>query len=415
MLLNTCIFTASDLNIEANQGQNSIISGNTSLATTENGYYTNKTAIFASGTEEKPTELTLTAKNGGKLVIDDEISGNNYKIKVTGDKTGVVYLNNNIRAFKDKNFSIMYDINPTKLDNTLHPADITLENTNLVLGRRASVLDGHNLTLNSGALSLANGIIDTSSLNSLTVTGNTNIYTDVDLANSQMDRLEAKTYGKHTGNLNVAGMNLLSDAKLDKTEIYFADKGLKGNVTTTVSDVAYTPIYKYNVKYDNRNDGGYFVFDRLATGGGTSPSTNPSTAFNPAILASPVAAQAGATATMNHTFNYAFQNADNFMNIPYLDKIAIKNSQKYALAVTEGSNTGNFSPLYTNADSSSIWVKPYASFENIPLKNGPKVSSISYGTLVGYDTNLVSMKKKAGIGYGQDILVITDHLNVIAE
>ena len=46
----------------------------------------------------------------------------------------------------------------------------------------------------------------------------------------------------------------------------------------------------------------------------------------------------------------------------------------------------------TKEPTAGFWVKPYASFENIPLKNGPKVSNINYGTLVGYDSALTSIK-----------------------
>ena len=111
-------------------------------------------------------------------------------------------------------------------------------------------------------------------------------------------------------------------------------------------------------------------------------------------MASPVAAQAGASATMNQTFNYAFQNADNFMNIPYLERVSMKMKNRYALSPTgDATDVGSFSPIFSKQDSSSVWVKPYASFENIPLKNGPKVSNTTYGTLVGFDSALTPMKR----------------------
>lgn len=420
------ILSSNDLNIEANQGKNSIISGNTTVyniwpynESGETYNAVNKTAIFTYGTAEKPTVLSLTAKTGGKLVIDDEISGNNYKIKVTGDKTGIVYLNNNIRAYNkneedwkfitgygrressekdDKYGSYNEWLDSNIISDTSIPADITLENTNLVLGRSASVLDGHNLTLNSGALSLANGEIGMSALNSLTVTGNTNFFADVDLANSQMDRISAKTYGKHTGNLNVSGMNLLSDAKTDKTEIYFAENGLKDNVTTTVSEVAYTPIYKYSVKYDNRNDGGYFVFNRSVTGGGSNGG-NPSEAFNPSVLSTPIAGVAASQATVNETFKYVFEHADAFTKLPEQVRQAKINANKYALSTDFNHNLGSLCPEHNNKAG---WFKPYVTFEKIDLKNGPKVNATTYGSLAGFDTDFFEHKNgwhSVGTGY----------------
>ena len=70
------------------------------------------------------------------------------------------------------------------------------------------------------------------------------------------------------------------------------------------------------------------------------------------------------------------------MNIPSLDRLSIINNNKYAL------NTTNFSPLLTPHSHNGFWVKPYASFESIPLNNGPTVSNINYGTLIGYDSDI---------------------------
>ena len=87
-----------------------------------------------------------------------------------------------------------------------------------------------------------------------------------------------------------------------------------------------------------------------------------------------------------NTFQYAFQHLDNFMNLPSMDRIAIKNQNRYALTSTPES--GLFSPIYTEGLGSSYWIKPYVSFESIPLNNGPKVNNINYGTLIGYDGKL---------------------------
>ncbi len=328
-------------------------------------------------------------------ITDYSYGKKNYKVVISGDETGVVQLNNDIKAIRQQNVAQTAD-----LDEEPVSADIYLSGTQLHLGARDNVLDGNNLIWGSGILNMINNQVGTAALNNFVLAGNTNLVVDVDLANKSMDRITAnKYYLNPEAKINVAGMNLLSDAKDGKAEIQFANDALKNNITTSVKE-AYTPIYKYTIDY--RQDDGKFLFNQAGceTGSGNNngtatptPPKNPSTIFNPAVLATPVAAQAGATATMNHTFNYAFQNADNFMNIPYLERIAIKDSNKYALAVTDGVNSGKFSPLYNETDSSSVWVKPYASFESIPLKNGPKVSSNSYGTLVGYDTKLIPMKK----------------------
>ena len=433
------IWSNRDLNIVADNGE-SVFSGNY----VQNGDKKDPQAIFVTNmienkylgyshskwfyqNEPHKTAVTLNSINNGKIIFNDKITGettktpvnkyyetwDSYKphyldedgnetdtptevsvtpeLKITGDSSSVVQLNNNIENM-----------------------DISLSGTNLHLGARDNVLDGNNLDLQSGTLSMVNNQVGVASLNNVTLSGNTNFVADVDLANEQMDRITATNYGTHQGNLNVVGMNLLSDSTKDVTEIYFAQPGLKNNVVngmpktgeynlpSTAQTTFYTPIYKYNAIYDNRDDGGYFMFakgDKILTpngNGGTTvtPTGNPSDAYNPAVLAPSVASQAGANATMNQTFNYAFQNSDNFMTIPYLERVAIKTANRYALSPTgDATDVGTFSPLFNaQNETSSAWVKPYASFENIPLKNGPKVSNITYGTLVGFDTPIKSIR-----------------------
>ena len=431
------IWSNRDLNIVANNGE-SIFSGNY----VQNGDKKDQQAIFVTNMIEKKdlgynsehsnhfyqmephkTTLTLNSINNGKIIFNDKITGETTKtpinkyyyewnqqyvdddynntdtptevtltpeLKITGDSSSIVQLNNNIENL-----------------------DISLSGTNLHLGARDNVLDGNNIDLQSGTLSMVNNQVGVAALNNVTLSGNTNFVADVDLANEQMDRITANTYGTHNGNLNVVGMNLLSDSTKDVTEIYFAQPGLKNNVVngmpktgeynlpSSAQTTFYTPIYKYNAIYDNRDDGGYFIFDRVSAG---NNSGNASDNFNPAVLAPSVASQAGANATMNQTFNYAFQNSDNFMTIPYLERVAIKTSNRYALSPTgDATDVGTFSPLFNAKNqTSSAWVKPYASFENIPLKNGPKVSNITYGTLVGFDTPIKSIKHgwdRAWTGY----------------
>ena len=326
--------------------------------------------------------LNFTMKNNGKIYMADNIDGT-----VTKDSDGKITDTYNVNIKGDNiNNTTFYML------NDIRNANVTFDNT----------------TINA-----INNQTHVYNFNSLTVNSDTNFVADVDLANEQMDRITANTYGTHNGNLNVVGMNLLSDSTKDVTEIYFAQPGLKDNVVngmpktgeynlpSTAQTTFYTPIYKYNAIYDNRDDGGYFVFDRVSAG---NNSGNASDNFNPAVLAPSVASQAGANATMNQTFNYAFQNSDNFMTIPYLERVAIKTSNRYALSPTgDATDVGTFSPLFnTMNETSSAWVKPYASFENIPLKNGPKVSNITYGTLVGFDTPIKSIKHgwdRAWTGY----------------
>lgn len=412
------IYTTKDLLLEATDGYTSIISGNY----VEDGNGKRPEAIFMAGADE--SALVISAVKNGKFIIDDQINGyDGYAVAFTGDETGVVYLNNDIKASMDirpQSLQIR-DINPEEKYRK-YRANVSLSNITLHLGRD-TVLNNNNLTLNSGTLSMVNNQTGVSSLNNLTLKGDTNFVADVDLAKGEMDRFEAGYYGEllgtrsrdigngnHYGNLHVTGLNMLSDAPegQDITEIYFAQIGLKDNVVNGVNQTptgyqtkAYTPIYQYNVMYDNREDAGYFLFtkgDKIFVpdgNGGTTvkptPGGNASDAFNPSVLASPVAAQAGAYAAQNAAFSYAFQHADSFMPLPANQRFALRNANKYAINETPHFDT-RLNDLYDKA----IWVRPYTSFESIPLKNGPKVDTITYGTLVGGDSQIKELRNGWG-------------------
>lgn len=53
-----------------------------------------------------------------------------------------------------------------------------------------------------------------------------------------------------------------------------------------------------------------------------------------------------------------------------------------------------FSPLLLKSEKGGIWVRPYSAFENIPLRNGPTVKIISYGSLVGIDSDAKDLKNQ---------------------
>ena len=358
--------------IYSNVNLNILADGKTSVY---QGNYTEKNGVKDDNAIYMDNQATLNfnMKNNGKIYMADNIDG---AIDVDFDDNSLSTYNVNIKG-DDINNTTFYML------NDIRNANVTFDNT----------------TINT-----INNQVHVYNFNSLAVASDTNFVADVDLANAQMDRITANSYGAHQGNLNVVGMNLLSDAKDPITEIYFAEQGLKNNVINGVSKAGeynlpngaqttfYTPIYKYSATYDNRNDGGYFVFDRISAG---NSSGNPSDNYNPAVLSPSVASQSGAYSTMNQTFNYAFQNSDNFMAIPYLERVAMRSANMYAMTPTgDATDVGTFSPLFdAKNETYSAWVKPYVSFENIPLKNGPKVSNISYGSLIGFDTPLKSVSR----------------------
>lgn len=406
------IYSTSNIKIEANNGGSSLISGNYTIS---GGQRDDNAIYMASNTtvdydyqydeendvyydveyyENKTSNLILDANTNGIIQIDDKISGDkgggiivearnadtyettteiikendeNYKVVFQGDTTGRIILNNNVE----------------------NEADTHLDTTTLTLGKRDDVLQGNHMTFHSGTFDMVNGNIGNTDFKTFKLLGDTNATADVDLYNVKMDRITAESYDyiSKNANLNVNMLNLLNDAKEDKTVILYADKEFANNVKYTGKNpVAYSPIWKYDVSYDVHDDDlGYFTFLRGASGDYNS--------YNPSVLPAPVATQAGAYTTQMQAFEYAFKHSDAFMALPSPMRMAIINGDRYASAgVTDVTDNGIFSPLVTGLDISGFWIKPYTTFENVPLKNGPKVSNISYGTLVGYDSNLKHLR-----------------------
>lgn len=308
-------------------------------------------------------ELIFDVQNGSSIVLNDNVNGINYSTYIIGDKDSTFVLNNSIK----------------------NAEQVNLIDTNLVMTKE-DWLNGNDLYLHSGTVNLINNTVGTMTPEILGISGDTNILVDVDLANETMDKISANDYAAHNGNLIVSGMNLLSDSKGDKTEIFFAEQGLKDNVLNGTGELpdkyqtAYTPIYKYKVNYDNRDDGGYFVFDRF--GGGNS-----SESYNPSVLSTPVATQAGGQSVVNETVRFAFQHMDMFSQMPLSARIAYINKNRYA--ISEGVPQYNSELEYLDK---GYWVKPFTSFEKINLNHGPDVDAITYGTLVGFDGKFRELK-----------------------
>ena len=352
------IYANSDVTIVSDNG-NTIIKGNKTANDDE--------AIYLTGT----SKLTLNTVNNGHTQIFDKINGGNgYQVAIDGDESGSVSLNNQIKN-----------------------ANVTMDKVTLNLSGN-NHFETSNFTINSGTLNLVNDKVQQQTAQSFTVNGSFNLNADVDLKNSEMDRLPENTTISPDAFINVDKLNLISDTTASKVEIPFAYAGFKDNVQyigaaelskDTQITTLFAPIYKYSLEYENRDDLGYFVFTK---GGGSSPSS--SAAFNPAILASPVAAQAGGFAAMNETFNYAFKHSDLFSMIPASQRLSAQNGNRYAL------NTYGASPYQSAMKDNSIWVQPYANFESIGLDNGPDVDVISYGTLVGGDSEYMPLRNGWG-------------------
>lgn len=374
-------------------------------------------------TKNDNTVLTLASTNNGKFIINDKISGigalvskyvtnkdgskryveviyegnqrkivdtdaptevTNYGVIFTGDGTGEIQLNNNIEAE-----DFVYDDGRIEKGR----ADVTLDGAHLHLATRADVLDGNNISFTSGIFNMINNSVGVPKFNEFQIDGDTEFLADVDLKNKQMDRITADNYLPNSGNIIVSGMNLLNDAPegQDVTEIYFAPKEFKDNVISGTSEAPtagqttyYTPIYRYDVSYDNRENDGYFIFTR----GGANTGNNTDN-YNPSVLLTPTANLAAGQAAMNEAFKYVFEHADAFTQLPQNERFARINQNHYAI---NSDFSGTYSPINNELQNQGLWIRPYTTFETMNLKNGPKVDAITYGTLIGFDSEFREMK-----------------------
>lgn len=384
-----------------------------------------KGRFIVNGNNKTISNSDISIDNTGTLVLTNAnlkdttlATGVNGQLVIRNSSGSTIKLDNTIilNGSNNRNSSVRFegnsDINFNGVYNGMLPSNtvaLDLENATLTRGDKDShafwLLNSGTLkysddsylanggmnaiTFNGGNLDLRNGVASNIPLYGLALKSNSNIFVDVDLANKSMDKLTANNSSYTGGKLNVAGMNLLSDAINDFTSINFTeDSNLKSNVAYTGdSQVAYSPIYKYNVNYNANN--GNFEFKRGNGGGGG----NASDAFNPAVLTGSVGAQLGSYLTQLNTYEQAFANMDMLMLMPRAQRIAMKYANKYAS--TQGTGEGGvitFSPNQIPEEQKGLWFRPFATFENVGLKNGPNVKNIGYGSLFGGDSDLLELK-----------------------
>lgn len=334
-------------------------------------------------------------KTAGSVTIkgNSTIANNGNGIEVTSNSSvvtldatdSVITLNDKITGVSGSKLNLKGGtINIAKKISVL---DMSMDNTNVNL-QNDNVFNGADLLVkNQSTLNMTNNATNTMYLNSLNLNDNLNMNVDVDLANRSMDRIIASNYNLNNYFVNVTKMNLLSDSDSLITKILFADNNLKDNVTTTVSEVAYSPIWKYSVAYDKTS--GQFIFTRGGDsgGGGTTPLIPTVNTLNPAVLTSPVAAQLGGYIGMVENYEHAFNHMDMYMLKPYHARIAEANANKYAIA--DNPNTAYISNEF---NSPGIWFRPYANYDSVRLKHGPKVNNFSYGSFIGGDSALYRLK-----------------------
>lgn len=358
-------------------GNNSTFTGKTEINSGNIKYNTDTTTYLGGSTViNKDGGLKIEGEAGTKL---SNISGNGT---ITKDNVGDLLFqgNNNFNGSLNinngtlalgQNSSLGTISTATFADGTA----INLQNTSAVQNSAGE------WTTNPNPSSIENLVFDNVVLN-----GDTKLYLDVDLANNKADTITVNNIAKgSTGNfiLGENSLNVVSDALVNDLQVQIV-KGAAADrvILDEAARVAMGPIQKYDVNYMN----GMLMF---AGQGGTKPTYDQ---VNPAVLASPVAAQLGGYLVQLQSYDEAFHNMDMYMLLTKEQRYVMKMRNRYAL---EG-GVAKYDSRYSRYDNAAGWFRPYATFENVPLNNGPKVSNVAYGSFFGGDSKLYDL------GHGWD-------------
>ena len=371
-----------NLNISAKNSDVRITGVNAGTSATE-GINLDNSIYFEGDSDANKSSATLTTSTGRSIIIDDGVRSANVSNEVKMQGNGTILFNGVVDPITLTNENAR-----TIHNNQIKDVQYNLNNGMVAFTKDEYLSGGTNtLNMNGGMLSVANGAVGDIALKDLTLNANSNIAVDADLANSKMDTISVANPVTiaNDAKLNVSGINLLSDATKDSTVINFVnDETLKSHITSSVSEVAYSPIYKYGVAYDPTQ--GSFEFTR-----GSSTNYNN---VNPAVMVAPVAAQLGGYFNQLNAYDQAFSNMDLTMLMTRAQRQALKTYNKYAY---DGDGFGSVatSSGAIPEERAGMWARPYTSFEKVNLKNGPKVSNVMFGTFFGGDTAM----KELGNGF----------------
>ena len=264
--------------------------------------------------------------------------------------------------------------------NDNYTGNFNFEDGTVNLLANSSYFNAQNTSFgNNTNFNMQNGIINNINFGNFNVTGTSKIYPDVNFNTNTMDTISAQSFSGN-GTIYIPGLALTGVPEGQNIIIPFADSILKDYVRYDTSIIK-TPIYNYTASYDSSD--GNFDFIR----GG----------FNPAVLAGAVAAQLSGYFTQLETYRNIFSNLDMVMIMSPEYKTSFEMKNKTAFTY----NRFTASPLSIPEEKSGIWFKPYSIFESVPLKNGPDVSNVSYGTMLGGETPLYKLKNGwYGLGGG---------------
>lgn len=344
-------------------GQDVTFSGNTATNGGNDIYLTNAAKLNLNSAEGN--KITFGGGIKSSAIADGTININKFGSATAGDPPTGVPINGEV-----------------VLAAPIETSTVNLYNGTLTLNND-SYLNGNALALAGGTLNMQNGAVGTMALNSLAVTDTNNLKIDANLAAGTSDKIEG-TYAASTGKLCVSSIRLLNDSTSSSTTTKLLGSNLIGHDLVRMDVTkAYTPIYQYNVSYNDAT--GQLTFAGGGAGGGSSN-------FNPSILSSAVSANVGAYMAQVSTYNEALSRSELFMSLPKQERLLMKQRNMYANIGGNDVQPEVFSPTFLPDEKGGLWFKQYTSFENVPMNNGPNVSNVGYGALIGADSPMYHLK-----------------------
>ena len=377
------------------------------IASLGNTEFTGNTANnISNAIHNEAGVINLNSLDDKKIIINDGITGLNGTLNINSSNidissaqdgsefaptNGTIILANEI----DGNTVNFYD---GKLILTHHTYT---QDESLILAGQTGVA---NFTSNS-ALNIYGGHISTQDnaiynhhLGNVTLHSDITMSIDANLANKTMDTITFDTFNNPNNSIiDIQNINILkptTDTDFTLSPFGNIEQAINSNLASSVKysggEIVYSPIYKYGVEYDNQT--GLFNFKTTYT-----PQSPKYEDVNPAVVSSAVAAQSGSVATQVATFTEAFYHMDTFMTRDVSERIMMRDKNKYASSYQQGML---WDDAVSRRDNREAWYRPYVTIESVPLKNGPKVDNVAYGTYFGTNSPIKHLKKGWDASWG---------------
>ena len=305
--------------------------------------------------------------NSNTMAIDNNVSGAGT-LKLNGSTGSEFYVSPNVIVASAVNIAAGQlnaddGLNITGPISVAANATLSTMNGNYTTFNNITFANGANLKVDVNAVSNKSDKFATP----IEPTGGYEYLTDLNIQNIN----KISQNGKSINLSNAIGLNNLQSSD-----------SLTANLADKYSSVL-TPIRKMSANVQMTPEG--LMLNIAGTG-------NKYKDFNPAVMASPVAAQMGGYLTQLNSYDEAFRNMDMYMLMTAQQRQALKYKNK--IASLDGGVL--YDKTLMRQERAEGWFRPYATFEKVGLKNGPKVENQAYGTFVGGESQMYDL------GHGWD-------------